>query len=423
MRMIVLCAVILGLAVSTPGAVSGQQSVTLGYWHHIHKPANDLEARLIKEFEQHNPGVHIEVTLIEDSDMNRKLLTAMAGGFGPDVFNPFDGYFRQYVTSGFLAPVDLSVFQASSFDALAARWLRGSLSGYTYQGKVYGIPSELSSYGFWINTQQFRESGLDPVKDAPRTWADVARVGQKLARYQGKTLIRKGYAQSWRNTIRYLIIYDTMIRQAGGQIFDSDGTHVLLQQQPAEKALQTWVDFVRKYRIDDPALGGGKRAEEDFGAGIASMMGSAGSWFLPLLKEQYPDVAPNARVIPYPRYTGGPDIASDVYGYAWMVNAHGHNQQVASRFVEFMSSHQRDYIAIGIFQPRLGWFNTPEAQNYPYFSLWASELSKGNYTPRVVRYEEAATVIGRMIERSAIEGVSVAQSVQQARQELAHVLQ
>jgi hypothetical protein len=88
-----------------------------------------------------------------------------------------------------------------------------------------------------------------------------------------------------------------------------------------------------------------------------------------------------------------------------------------------MSSHQRDYIGIGIFQPRLGWFSTPEARNYPYFNLWVSELSKGNYTPRVVRFEEAAAAIGRMIERAAIEGADVTQSVGRARQELEHALQ
>jgi multiple sugar transport system substrate-binding protein len=421
MRAFALCVVIVGLVFASPAFV-GAQAVTLAYWHHIHKPANDLEARLAREFEQRNPGVHIEITLIEDADLNTKLLTAMAGGSGPDVFNLFDGNFKQYATAGLLAPVDLQTFQVSSYDALAGRWLRGSFAGYTYQGKIYGIPSELSSYGFWINTKHFQESGLDPQKDAPRTWEDVARVGQTLARYQGNTLIRKGYAQSWRFTGRYLIIFDAMIRQAGGQIFDSEGTHALLQAEPARKALQTWVDFVRKYRIDDPALGGGKRAEEEFGAGLASMMGSAGSWFLPLLKEQYPDVSPNTRVIPYPRFAGGPDIASDVYGYAWMVNAKSANPKVAERFVEFMSSHQRDYIGIGIFQPRLGWFDTPEARNYPYFNLWVSELSKGNYTPRVTRWEEASAVIGRMIERAAIEGADVTQSVNQARQELDRAL-
>jgi len=421
-REVGLWLVVLILLLGTIPVARGQQQITLSYWHHIHKPANDLEARLITEFESRNPGVRVQVTLIEDADLNTKLLTAMAGGAGPDIFNLFDGFFTSYVTSGFLAPVDLQVFQAPSYGDLTSRWLRGSLSGYTNRGKIYGIPSELSSYGFWINAKHFQESGLNADKDAPRTWEDVARVGQKLARFKGNTLVRKGYAQSWRFPVRYLIIFDAMLRQAGGQIFNAEGTQVLLPSQPTRKALQTWVDFVRRSRIDDPALGGGKRAEEEFGAGLASMMGSAGSWFLPLLKEQYPSVAPDARVIPYPRFRGGPDIASDVYGYAWMVNAHGANQKAAWRFAEFMSSHQRDYINIGIFHPRLGWFDTPEAKNYPYFQLWVSELSKGSYTPRVIRLEEAAAVIGRMIERASIDGADVAKSIDEARQELQKVL-
>src|SRR2546426_685089 len=235
-REVGLWLVVLILLLGTIPVARGQQQITLSYWHHIHKPANDLEARLITEFESRSPGVRVQVTLIEDADLNTKLLTAMAGGAGPDIFNLFDGFFTSYVTSGFLAPVDLQVFQAPSYGDLTSRWLRGSLSGYTNRGKIYGIPSELSSYGFWINAKHFQESGLNADKDAPRTWEDVARVGQKLARFKGNTLVRKGYAQSWRFPVRYLIIFDAMLRQAGGQIFNAEGTQVLLPSQPTRTA-------------------------------------------------------------------------------------------------------------------------------------------------------------------------------------------
>src|SRR5207249_11952937 len=104
---------------------------------------------------------------------------------------------------------------------------------------------ELSGNGFLINARDIQESGLDADTDAARTWEDVGRVGQKLARFKGITLVRKGYAQSWRFPVRYLIIFDAMLRQAGGQIFNAEGTQVLLPSQPTRKALQTWVDFVR----------------------------------------------------------------------------------------------------------------------------------------------------------------------------------
>ena len=58
-REVGLWLVVLILLLGTIPVARGQQQVTLSYWHHIHKPANDLEARLITEFESRNPGVRV----------------------------------------------------------------------------------------------------------------------------------------------------------------------------------------------------------------------------------------------------------------------------------------------------------------------------------------------------------------------------
>ena len=81
MGTIAVCIVILGLTFMTSAFV-GAQTVTLPSWHHTRKPIGDLETRLSHEVEQRNPDVHVEMTLIEDADLNTTLVAAMGGSNG-----------------------------------------------------------------------------------------------------------------------------------------------------------------------------------------------------------------------------------------------------------------------------------------------------------------------------------------------------
>lgn len=81
MRAIAVCSVILGWVFMTSAFV-GAQTVTLSSGHHIRKPTSDLGTRVSHEGEQRNPDVHVEMTLIEDADLNPTLVIAMGGSDG-----------------------------------------------------------------------------------------------------------------------------------------------------------------------------------------------------------------------------------------------------------------------------------------------------------------------------------------------------
>ena len=40
----------------------------------------------------------------------------------------------------------------------------------------------MNAHSLYINNRLFREAGLDPVKDAPKTWDDVAKLNKVLTK-------------------------------------------------------------------------------------------------------------------------------------------------------------------------------------------------------------------------------------------------
>ena len=73
---------------------------------------------------------------------------------------------------GVLEPLNLEVFGAKSYDELIARYTPGGIAAGTFDGKVYALPYQGNSMSLFINNRAFVEAGLDPVKNAPKTWDD-----------------------------------------------------------------------------------------------------------------------------------------------------------------------------------------------------------------------------------------------------------
>jgi Bacterial extracellular solute-binding protein len=57
---------------------------------------------------------------------------------------------------------------------------RVSLSGGNY-GVLYAVPIQMNAFSLFLNNRLFKEAGLDPQKDAPKSWEDVGRLSKKRA--------------------------------------------------------------------------------------------------------------------------------------------------------------------------------------------------------------------------------------------------
>src|SRR5271166_3227492 len=160
--------------------VAAAQPVTLRMWMHEHPPRIPIDKRIVAEFEQANPGIKVDHEIIPVAEYPTKLLTAFAAGSGPDVFNYASMLVAQYYNARILAPIDYAAMGLADEAALTSQYTSG-FDGIRFQGRLYGIPTEVSNWACFANNAIWHEAGLDPDKDRKSTRLNSSHVAISYA--------------------------------------------------------------------------------------------------------------------------------------------------------------------------------------------------------------------------------------------------
>jgi arabinogalactan oligomer/maltooligosaccharide transport system substrate-binding protein len=115
-------------------------------------------------------------------------------------------------------------------------YLVPALEGFTYNGKLYGVPLSVENIGFFYNTQM--------VPNPPATWDEAVTIAQRLIN-EGRADYMMGLPDA---TYNIYPVYDAF----GGSIFGRksdgslDGSNVLMAERGFVAGLQFLVDLVRR---------------------------------------------------------------------------------------------------------------------------------------------------------------------------------
>ena len=169
------------------------------------------------------------------------------------------------------------------------------VAGFQINGAQMGVPHEVSNYSFWINSDMYKKAGLDPVAKFPKTWEDViANCAPILKSNSGKSAV----VLPLFNAGEQYLVFDQMVRSAGGLLFSADGKTPYLDSAASVKALTLLKDLVKKYKCVIPSLGPTASTDniDVFGGGSSAMLAAAGSWYIPYLKDSFPKVYKSFKV-------------------------------------------------------------------------------------------------------------------------------
>ncbi len=178
------------LALALGASAAGAQ-VTVK-WMHIELNPNiaNYYKQAVTDFEAKNPGVKVQVQVLENEAYKAKLTTLLQSADKPHIIYSWGGgVLQSQVKAGVLQDIDAAVK-----GDWAAAMSPGAIDAFSVNGRVWGAPMLMSQVGFYYNKALFAKAGVDA--NAIKTWEQYLAAVKKL-KDAGITPIIAGGADKW----------------------------------------------------------------------------------------------------------------------------------------------------------------------------------------------------------------------------------
>lgn len=381
---------------------ASDEPIELLYMTHNHAPSIPINEAAIAEFQEMHPNVTITFDNSPHSNYEQKILTAFAGGTGPDVFWAGDWMVPQFLDAGIVAPVDPTAFGVATQDEFEALFDAGSLDAFKSEGQIYtGGVSEYNTFSLIYNVDAFAEAGIDPLpKDEPITWEELAEIAAKLTVKDGDATTRIGLAWPFSVPIWTVLIQEPMLRQKGGELINAEGKPDFTQQAMVD--VMTYLQGLRSANGVDPATY--TDLLQDLANGRSAMI-FGGPWAAKPLNDINPDL--NWDTAPLPQFAGAAERVTTLYAWAWFVSSKSspEKQKAAWEFVNLLTSKQQEWWdSVGYVQARkteINGMSLPEyyAQSDPRLATIFADYPYGKSEFRSTKYFELSDIWTRAQDR------------------------
>lgn len=158
----------------SPSAASGNSRIVLQYWDKW----TGFEAEAMREIvEEYNASqTEVEVRYLSVSQIERKLMLAIAGGNPPDLAGIYSHVLSIYAENNALLPLDglLKETEIREENYISVYW-----EAVRHRGFTWGLPTTPSTVALYWNKAIFREAGLDPEKP-PTSLAELEAMNDAL---------------------------------------------------------------------------------------------------------------------------------------------------------------------------------------------------------------------------------------------------
>ncbi|MEW9121154.1 MAG: extracellular solute-binding protein [Thermotaleaceae bacterium] len=195
----------------------------------------------IKEFERENPGVYIELKALDWYTGAIELETAVQTGEVPDIA-PVAGNYT-FTSKGVLESVDAYMTREEVSD-----YRTQALSAVRYNGKTWGFPWMMTTHTLLLNTERFREKGVDLPKDGNWTYEEFIETLKALTYDKDGDGKKDGFGfNSFIDNQAYNLW--GILLSDGGEIFDDENLIYRFYDERARKGLQKLVDLKQLHQV------------------------------------------------------------------------------------------------------------------------------------------------------------------------------
>ncbi|CCU78913.1 hypothetical protein HSACCH_00979 [Halanaerobium saccharolyticum subsp. saccharolyticum DSM 6643] len=168
--------------------------------------------QIIAEFEDNNPGIEVELTLVGYDALHDKLITSISGANPAyDVVLIDDIWYAQFAEAGWLLDVTERVSSDMNDDVYDKAW---EVVGYN--DRLYGLPWLLDLEYFFYNEQILNEAGIE---NPPKTWEEVVEQSRII---KEKGIVEYPMVWSWAQIEALICDWVTLLKGNNGDFFDEN---------------------------------------------------------------------------------------------------------------------------------------------------------------------------------------------------------
>jgi len=320
--------------------------VRISYWEKWTGDEGAAIQKAVDAFNTHrfrnSRGRVIVVERFTVSQIDRKLLLAVAGNNPPDVAGLWSWVIPPFADRNALMPLDERFRQGGMKED---DFVPAYLNLCRHRGRLWALPTTPGTVGLYWNKEHFKEAGLDPERP-PRTIEELDEYAEKLTRRENGEIVRMGFTPTdpgwWNWAWGYYF---------GGRLWD--GESQLTANCPENVRAFEWVQSYSKqygaYEVDQ--FHGGLRSLFDspqnaFLSGKLSMV-IQGVWLNNFIKKYNPKLIWGAAPFPVPK------DRPDLYGLSMVecdvvvIPRGSKHPEEAFRFIRYLNSIEGSEILCG----------------------------------------------------------------------------
>jgi fructooligosaccharide transport system substrate-binding protein len=309
-------------------------SIQLSFWRNSGTQAeNKAYEQIIEAFQQKNPHIKVNMTLIPFGDYEIRLRTELAAGNPPDIMAIDSPNLATYANANAIRSIDEQMKSEGNMEDIPMT----IVNGMKYNGEIYLAPIVDSSIAMFYNKKLFKAKGIPFPPENPNdpwTWEQVLEAAKKLNDPQ-KGIYGMDPAQGFSVGEAPAYFKMPIIWQFGGEILSPDGSTAngYLNSPHTIEALQFYQDLYQTHKVAAFEL-----PTNPFSTGKVAIS-MEGSWVLENIINNFPKfkLGEDFGIAPLPK---GERQAAPNGGWALGISTKTKLAEEAWEFVKFASSYE-----------------------------------------------------------------------------------
>lgn len=316
-----------------------QEAASVTFWTTHTEPDLSALQAIVDGFNGENSDVQAElVQVVGDETDTTKLMTAVRGGTGPDVYMLDRFIVAQRAAEGVLQ--DLSEFIGG--EDLSQVYIPFAWAEANFQGAPFALPFDTDARALFYNIGMLQEAGVDPaaldVANGPVTFAQLTEIANQLNETdQDGNFSRMGFVpythQGWHYTYGFAF---------GGTFFDAAACEVTPDEAGVVAGHQWLYDYTAaldpgKVNAFAGRFAATETVPEEQDLFVTNRVGFAvtGDWFLNTMAKFAPDTEYGLTLIPVP--AEGDESATWAGGWSMVIPQGAKNPEGAWRFLQYIA--------------------------------------------------------------------------------------